>query len=364
MPLSVCFLNHTLDVRTGAGNFAHSLLRAFREYVPELEYVVLTTEGSGAPDELELLPASKWRVIPALPKIRAVFRRYDIIHALDGYPYGLIAALAALGLGKKLLITAIGTGALQPLDRPMAGRFLRWAYRRADRVVAVSRYTARELTHDVSGLEITAVINHGVNADEFSRPEIEKLEIKKLQPYILSVGAFKPRKGYRFSLAAFAEVRISHPGLRYVIIGDGDRRELDATIERLGLGDAVVFFTGIAREFLVSLYRGAELFILLPYDAERDVEGFGLAFLEAAASGIPVIGTQGSGAEDALADGKNGFLLPSQNTGAAVRALEVLLSDPVFHRRLSRGSLAFAGMMSWSRAADQYLQLYRQVLAQ
>ncbi len=360
---SVCFLNHNLDVRTGAGNFCRSLLAAFREVRPDFRYLVLTRESSGQADELALLPGSKWRAILALPKIRAVFRRYDNIHALDGYPYGVIAALAALGLKKKLIITAIGTGALQALDRPIAGRLLRWAYRRADRVVAVSHYTACELTREVPGLKITAVINHGVNADEFARApaltEMEKLEIKKLRPYIVGVGALKPRKGYGYALEAFAEIRKSHPSLSYVIVGDGpEKGNLESRIKYHGLGGAVVFFRRVRREFLISLYRSAELFMLLPYDAGRDVEGFGLAFLEAAAAGIPVIGATDSGAQDAVAHEKNGFLVPPQDSRAAAEAVLRILSDSSLRQRFSAGSLAFAGEMSWVRAAEAYRQLY------
>lgn len=359
MPFSICFLNHNLDARTGAGNFCRSLLDAFREIVPDFRYLVLTREGSGQADELPLLPGSKWRTILALPKIRAAFRRYDIIHALDGYPYGVIAALALLGLKKKFVITAIGTGALQPLGRPIAGPLLRWAYRRADCVVAVSHYTARALMREMPDLKITAVINHGVNADEFNRPEIEKLEIKKLRPYILSVGALKPRKGYGYSLEAFAEIRKSHPNLRYVVVGDGPEREnLESRIKNHGLGDAVVFFRRVQREFLISLYRGAELFILLPHDVERDVEGFGLVFLEAAAAGIPVIGTTDSGAADAVAHGKNGFLVPPKDSRAAAEAALRILSDSALRQRFSVGSPAFAREKSWRRAARAYRELY------
>lgn len=367
MAPSVCFLNHNLDPATGAGNFCRSLLGAFREITPDFRYLVLTSDGSGAADELVLLPADKWRLLAALPKIRSVFRRFDVIHALDGYPYGVIAALALFGLKKKFVITAIGTGALQPLGRPVAGRLLRWAYRRADRVVAVSSYTARELMREIPDLKITAIINHGVSMDEFSRApalaEMESLEIKKLRPYILSVGALKPRKGYRYSLEAFAEIRKSHPDPRYVIVGGGPEREdLESRIRSYGLGDAVVFFQHVRREFLVSLYRSAELFILLPYDAERDVEGFGLVFLEAAASGIPAIGTVNSGAADAVAHGKNGFLVPPKDSRTVAEAARRILSDSALRQRFSVGSLTFAREKSWLAAARAYRELYENCL--
>jgi glycosyltransferase involved in cell wall biosynthesis len=360
--MKVCFLNHTLDEATGAGHFCRSLLASLRRAEPRLEYLVLTSVSSGAPDELAILPSGRFGFIRALPKIRAICKRYDIIHALDGYPFGVMAAVAAFGLRKRLLITAIGSGAIQPLGRPVAGRLLAWAYRGADHVVAVSGYTQRELTRRMPDLP-TSVINHGVDAEEFRADAGARYpEVESLRPYVFSLGAFKPRKGFLYSLRAFAELRKRFPHLTYVIVGGGERGEFDAEIKRLGIGSSVRFFSGVPRPFLRALYRRAELFWLLPYDADGDVEGFGLVFLEAAAAGLPVIGTFESGAEDAVADGENGFLVLPRDPASAAHAAADILSSPELRERFCRGSAALAARMSWERAARAYLDLYRELL--
>lgn len=360
--MRVCFLNHTLDMRTGAGRFCRSLLTAFNNLDPGFAYVVLTDEASGASDERPILPQRWSGLARALPGIRRAFRACDLIHALDGYPYGPIAEVASLGLGKPRVITAIGTGALRSLKRPFAGMLLRMAYRRAERVVAVSRYTAGELEREVPGLRVAGVINHGVDAGEFMREnisEVERVEIEKLQPYILSVGALKPRKGYRYSLEAFTEIHKSYPSLRYVIVGDGpERGNLESGIKNRGLDGTVVLLPQVPQDFLAALYRNAELFVLLPYDDDRDVEGFGLVFLEAAASGVPVIGTRDSGAADAVAEGRNGFIVPPADASAAAGAMRRMLTDHDLRARLASGSREFAREMSWERAARAYLNLY------
>ena len=361
--MRVCFLNHTLDEATGAGHFCRSLLNAIRRAEHRFAYVVLTAVPSGAPDEAAVLPAGRFGLIRALPKIRAACKRYDIVHALDGYPFGVMAAVAALGLSQRLLITAIGSGAIQPFGRPAAGRLLAWAYRGADRVVAVSGYTRRELIRHVPGLTVS-VINHGVEAGEF-RADISSVdypEIESLRPYVLSVGALKPRKGFLYSLRAFAELRKRFPRLAYVIVGGGEPGELDAEIRRLGIGSSVRFFSDVPRPFLRAVYRRAELFWLLPHDADGDIEGFGLVFLEAAAAGLPVIGTLKSGAEDAVADGENGVLVPPRDPASAARAAAGILSSSELRERLSRASRAVAGRMSWDAVAGAYLDLYRELL--
>ncbi len=363
--MKVCFLNQTMDDATGAGHFIRSLLDALKNLSPGFEYVVLTARGSGAFGEVPVIFPERKKLLLALPRIRRILSGYDIVHALDGYPFGVVAALALLGTGEPLVITAIGSGALAPLWRPIAGSLLRSAYRRADRLSAVSHYTRVELLKAMPELDIQ-VINHGVDIREFSDPNeiggTEKWEIKKLEPYVLSVGALKPRKGYRYSLAAFARLADSFPNLRYVIVGDGDRHEFDIEISKLRLGRRVVFFKNVARPFLRALYRRAELFLLLPVDDDRDVEGFGLVFLEAAAAGIPVIGTLESGAADAVAHGKNGFLVPPRDAARAASAMRQILSDRELRSRLARGSLEWAAEMSWERAARAYLAIYQELL--
>ena len=133
-------------------------------------------------------------------------------------------------------------------------------------------------------------------------------------------------------------------------------------VRELGLEDRVVMVKHVPRPFLVGLYRNAELFMLLPYDVDKDVEGFGFVFLEAAAAGLPVIGTRESGAEDALSHGENGFLVPPQDPPAAAEAAIRILSSPELKERFSRASLAFAREMNWERVAAAYHHIYRSLL--
>lgn len=361
--MKICYLNYSMRPDVGAGRFGRELLAAVKCLLPDAELTVLTSDRSGFYGEFPILPLKRLKIAFSLPRSRAILRQCDIVHALDGFPYGVIAASSLVGLNKKLIITAIGTGALRPFKRPLAGQLLRWAYRRANRVVAVSNYTKRELVKSMPELAVS-VINHGVNREEFSAASESKLAsderaaIQKFRPYILSVGAFKPRKGFRYSLEAFSLLRKDYPNLRYVIVGSGDRAQIERDIDRRGLRAATAIFSGVSHPFLVSLYRNAELFCLLPVEDRKDIEGFGLAFLEAAACGIPVVGAAGSGAEDAVSGGENGFLVPPGDPEAAARAMADIMRDPAKRGAFSAGSLAFAERMSWERAARSYAEIY------
>ncbi|MBI2454149.1 MAG: glycosyltransferase family 4 protein [Parcubacteria group bacterium] len=238
-----------------------------------------------------------------------------------------------------------------------------WAYRRADVLTAISQNTKREILKIIPDLKII-VINHGVDFYKFQETRNNnqtnlKSEILNLKPFILSVGTLKKRKGYEYSIAAFAEIAGEFPELKYVIVGRGPEREaLKLQVTSYKLQDRVIFLDNLSEAELIDLYHNAELFILLPQDINKDMEGFGLVFLEAAACGLAVVSANGSSAEDAVLDGQNGILVPPQDMAAAAAAMVRILSDRKFKESLAKESLAFAQKMSWHKTARAYIALY------
>lgn len=349
--MRIGYLNHDTKGNTGAGHFYNSFSNAIKKTIPGAEVEALTSENVLYPNKLKLLLA--------LPAIRKILSRCDLIHALDGWPYGVIAALANKALKKPFIITAIGTGAVQPLYDWKRRWLMKWAYRRADRVVAVSNNTKREILKFLPDLKIE-VINHGVDIARFQTVHAGyQAEAKKLQPYVLSVGTLKKRKGFVYSIEALAKIAPKFPDLKYVIVGGGPEREnLEYRIENLGIKGRIVFLKSIHRDYLAALYQNAELFMLLPQDDQKDIEGFGLVFLEAAACGLPVIATKNTSAEDAVRDGRNSFLVPTKDSDSAAEALRKILSDKKLRQSFSEESLKFAREMSWEGVAESYKKIY------
>lgn len=361
--MRICFLNHDLKDSSGAGRFGLNLIGRLLATDSKMKVLVLTSLGCAHPLEKAILSPNIFKLILALPRISRLFKNFDIIHALDGWPYGVLAAICAIGATKPLIITAIGTGAVQPLydwRRP----FIVWAYRRASRLVAISKNTRDEILQVLPGLNIE-VINHGVDAEEFSGDADAELSpeeisvIARLEPYLLSIGGWKRRKGFEYSFPAFAEIRKRFPNLSYVVCGIRPKPQLT---DPLGITDSVFYFKGVSWPFLRSLYRHAELFMLLPVDDHKDMEGFGLVFLEAAAAGLPVIGTIHSSAEDAISGGRNGFLVPPCDSASAAHAAVKILADADLKIAFHKGSLDFAKSMSWPAVADRYRRIYKELL--
>lgn len=356
--MKILFLNHDLSPYTGAGRFFISLTSTLKHLIPGLSIKVATSEDIISPNKLKLLLN--------FPKVLKMARDCDVVHALDGWPYGFIGALCAKITSKKLIITAVGTGGVQPLYGGIKRRLLRWAYRRANRVVAVSRHTRDEILKVIPSLNIE-VINHGVDSRKFqaSGTGHQSLVSSDQRPvssdqslvasrYILSVGAWKKRKGLEYSIAAFDIVKKKFPDLHYAILSNPPE-EIKQKYRQ------VDFFSGLSEEKLAGLYKNAELFILLPQDDNKDIEGFGLAYLEAAAAGLPVIGAKNTSAEDAVLDGKNGFLVNGQDSEEAAAAMAKILNSPELRSEMSRQSIEFAKTMTWEKAAQSYKILYENV---
>ncbi len=360
--MEIVYLNHDFHNNTGAGRFGRALIGGIRRVRPDLQLQLLSTEidVDSQFSSRPLIKANRFKLLMALPRIRGIIKASNLVHALDGWPYGFIAALASLGLKKRLIITAIGTGAVKPLYSPIKRILLGWAYHRADRLTAISNNTKKEILKVFPDLKIE-VINHGV---DFEKYQVSGIKYQELNPYILSVGALKKRKGLEYSIRAFAEVSKNSPSLRYVIFGKGDEYEnLKAVSEKLGVSERVEFLSytlkrHISDEELVTLYKNAELFILLPQDFQKDIEGFGLVFLEAAAAGLPVIGARDTSAEDAILDSQNGFLVSGQDSKAAAEAISKILNSTEIKSKFQKKSIEFGRSMDWKNKIAQYLALY------
>lgn len=347
--MKILYLNNDKIIGTGSGNFLNNLLNSLKKNNPNWEYSVLVKKDLFG-ESLFFLPFYFF-------KIRNIFKKFDIIHALDGWPYGFIAIVCSIGLKNKIIITGIGTGAVQPLYKSIKKYLLIWAYKRADNVTTISTNTKKEILKIIPNLNIE-VINHGVDFEKFQRiPNKNIEEINKFEPYILSIGALKKRKGLDYSIKVFAEISKNFPNLNYVIVGKGPEREkLTSLAEFYGLSERITMLDRLQFDFLVNLYRRAKLFILLPQDDNKDMEGFGLVFLEAAACGLPVIGSINTSADDAILNNENGFLV---NLNEAPFAVSKILENTSLSNAFSEKSIEFSKLMSWDKAAGSYLKLYQ-----
>jgi len=116
-----------------------------------------------------------------------------------------------------------------------------------------------------------------------------------------------------------------------MLVSDGPyRTRLERLAARLGVADSVLFTGPVGWAELPAYYDAGNVFAM-PCRTRRgglDVEGLGIVYLEASATGLPVVGGDSGGAPDAILDGETGYVVAGRDTGAVASRLAELLADP------------------------------------
>jgi len=153
---------------------------------------------------------------------------------------------------------------------------------------------------------------------------------------ILHVARLVELKGTEYLIRAFAQVAARRPGLELVIIGEGPHeRRLRALALSLGHAERVRFLGARSHAEVLEWMRKAAILVLPSVrTATGRVEGLGMVLLEAAASGVPVIGSRLGGIPEAVIDGRTGFLVAERDVGALARKIADLMEDSAERRRM------------------------------
>jgi colanic acid/amylovoran biosynthesis glycosyltransferase len=155
-------------------------------------------------------------------------------------------------------------------------------------------------------------------------------------PAILHVARLVEVKGTRYLLRAFATVARRYDSVQLVIIGDGPlRRSLWSLAASLGVQDRVRFLGALGHADVLAWMRKAAMLVLPGIrTASGRVEGLGLVLLEAAATGVPVIGSRVGGIPEGVIDGRTGYLVPERDPDALANRIGELLDDPARRYRM------------------------------
>ena len=160
----------------------------------------------------------------------------------------------------------------------------------------------------------------------------QQLGITPGRPVVLCVSRMVPRKGQDTLIRTWPRIRTeSAVDPLLLLVGDGPYRpDLDRLVARCGVSDSVVFTGPVRWEDLPAYYDAGNIFAM-PCRTRRaglDVEGLGIVYLEASATGLPVIGGDSGGAPDAILDGETGYVVPGRSIDALAGKLIQLLADP------------------------------------
>ncbi len=297
---------------------------------------------------------------PSVPKV-------DIVHALVEFPYALDAAAIARRRAVPFMISAQGTYAIVPLQRPPDRWFYSYALRQAALVTVPSKYTRDALLQALGRPARVELLANGVDPGRFAnggdvRNTRARFGLPSTATVLLSVGALKRRKGFDVLLRAFATVREARPGTYLVIVGTGDQTGLRALAAELGVSDNVRLTGELSESDVVDLYHACTLFAMLPRCESGHFEGFGLVYLEAGACAKPVVGTRSGGVPGAVVHGETGFLVEEEDATAAAHRMLQVLNDPRLAHALGESGRKWAQQHAWVRYADRLVGMYRAML--
>ena len=174
---------------------------------------------------------------------------------------------------------------------------------------------------------------------------------------LLTIGRLVPRKGIDTTLHAVAQLLPQFPQLRYQIGGSGpDRERLEQLVHDLNITFAVTFLGRVPEDDLPEIYRQADIFVMPTRELvdEGSVEGFGIVYLEASASGLSVVASHSGGAAEAVRHEETGLLVPPDDSATLAKTLTRLLADERLRRRLGQNGRHWVETeMNWDRAAQQ-----------
>ncbi|BAL86653.1 putative glycosyltransferase [Actinoplanes missouriensis 431] len=332
---------HNLAVRQPAGSIVvyASQWRGSAAFDAEQPFEVVREETS------VLLPT------PAIAKKAAALARS---HGCDTVLFGAAAPLGLLaqglrkdaGIERAVGIThghEIGWAAL-----PGARQLLRRIARGADVITYLGEYQRTRLDKALHGLTDLRRLAPGVDVDTF-HPGVDGSEVRKRhglagRPVVVCVSRLVPRKGQDMLIRAMPLIRRRVPGAALLLVSGGPYRK---TLERLarehGVESDVVFTGSVPWPELPQHYAAGDVYAMpcRTRAAGLDVEGLGIVYLEASATGLPVVGGDSGGAPDAVREGETGFVVGGSDVPAIAGRVADLLSDPDRAKQMGQAGRAW-----------------------
>ena len=349
MPKVLIVTNDFPPRRGGIQSFVHAL--ASRMPAGSVVVYAPSWEGAAEFDARQRFPVIRHPTSLMLP-VPSVARRATRIlseHDCDTVLFGAAAPLGLLapslrraGARRVVAIThghEAGWAAL-----PGARALLRRIGDQVDVLTYLGEYFRTRLARALSAEAATRTVRlaPGVDTGAF-RPGAGGNEIRERlglenRPVVVCVSRMVPRKGQDTLIRAWPQVLAgvagggdADGGPVLLLVGDGPyRAELGRLAQRTGVSGSVVFTGAVPLAELPAHYDAGNVFAM-PCRTRRgglDVEGLGIVYLEASASGLPVVGGDSGGAPDAILDGETGYVVPGRDVAAVAARIIELLADP------------------------------------
>ena len=299
---------------------------------------------SSAPFEVVRHPGTLMLPVPGVDaRMRELIAAHDVDTVWFGAaaPLGLLARRARqAGVDRVVASThghEVGWSML-----PVARSALRRIGEDSDVVTYISRYTRDRFASAFGPRTALEHLPPGVDAERFRPDASARAELRARyrlgeRPVILCLSRLVPRKGQDMLIRALPTIRSRIDGAALVIVGGGPHlptlRRLASSVDA---ADHVIFTEGVAPAELPAHHAMADVFAMpcRTRGAGLDVEGLGIVYLEASASGVPVVAGQSGGAPESVQEGRTGFVVDGRSIDQIADAVSRILKDPDLAARM------------------------------
>jgi len=263
--------------------------------------------------------------------------KYDGVLVNPGVIGNGIVILVAKILSYKVIVAGHGEEITVPLYSKNIKNFFKkkymiFTYKKADGFFVVCDFCKRLLISIGVKSEIIEVIPSCINSNKIK----ETLLDKKKSYNLISVGRLIERKGFHFLIKSVVNLKPEIKDIKLDIVGDGPYFKIcKDLIEKFNAQEYIKMHGEITDKDLSTLYSKSDLFILAHTMLKNgDTEGCPTVFSEAMANNLPVIGGNGAGADTAIIDDYNGYVVNSKDIESLSKAIKKIITDPILYYKM------------------------------
>lgn len=260
--------------------------------------------------------------------------------------------VAFINLFKKRKTLAVVHGSEVNFKSVLLKKSIDTALKKMDTIVAVSMYTKSLISH--LNKEVV-VIPNGIQLENWETEGLPEIIVKG-NPVLTTVGRVSTRKGQLQVIKQIPELLKQFPELQYHCVGiPTEAADFLKEAKTLGVASHITFHGSVTDVVLKQILLKTDVFVMLSTESETgDVEGFGIAILEANALGIPAIGSLNCGIEDAIKPNVSGVLIDGENTMQFTKGIgSILQSKEMFSAEAKK----WAKQHDWSTIIKRYIAL-------
>ena len=229
-----------------------------------------------------------------------------------------------------------------------------------EKVIANSQYT-KNLAINCGVIENKiVVINCGVDpAQELNKKILDKVEsiLKIKNPRLITVSRFDKRKNHEKVIMALRNLKQIYPNIVYICVGYGEEEDnIKKLVKELDLEAQVMFFKDISNDLKNALVAKSDIFVMPSIIYKKSVEGFGIAYVEAAQYGIPSLGGKDGGAADAIDHEKTGLICDGNNLDDIYSSINTMLENKKY-LDYGKNAKEFVHKFQWSKIIEEYKKI-------